>query len=532
MKISNIFRFFNEKVLLTALGSLSSILLLRLEFYPSMDGPSHLYNAVLLRELLFHSNSPLHQYFEINPFPIPNLISSYLLSILLLLFSASVAEKIYLLLYIWGLALAFRYFVAQAAPQNKILSLFIFPFIYSFLFHLGFYNYTFSFIFFYWTLGYWFQNQTSFTVFPRLKHYFILSIFFLATYCSALLTFFFLFLSICCLTAWQIYLITIEKSQIAKISKILSKIGLVFLSALPSWVLSGLFLLQFPARGSSEKLSGTELIKWLNDVRCLISYNYPGEEKLTEQFLHIFIALFAISIYYTHGESYSHSRNQKLGKGLVPALIIALGLYFFVPTGFSVGMMSERLGLMVFMLLLPCVVTMPLPKSVLLISVALFMGFHIALLLSRYNATQKKLSLEASHIAQAQKHLPSYAVVLPINFSDNWIEPHFSNYLGTQKPLIILENYEASTGWFPIRWNYIHLPKFFLGKHEKLENISTWPNGNSLKQKSIDYVFIYGNLSHLQEEKNKTLQEILNKHYRLAYQENQSCEIAIYKRYP
>jgi len=34
-------------------------------------------------------------------------------------------------------------------------------------------------------------------------------------------------------------------------------------------------------------------------------------------------------------------------------------------------------------------------------------------------------------------------VVLPINYSDNWLSGHFSNYLAIDKPIIVLENMDV-----------------------------------------------------------------------------------------
>ena len=50
-------------------------------------------------------------------------------------------------------------------------------------------------------------------------------------------------------------------------------------------------------------------------------------------------------------------------------------------------------------------------------------------------------------------------LVLPFNFvtvrdipEKSWPFIHAAEYLGINKPLILLDNYEASTGFFPLRW--------------------------------------------------------------------------------
>jgi len=110
-------------------------------YFPTVDGPAHLYNSRVIVDLLSNGNSPLSAFYIFNPHLIPNLSGHFILSILLLIFPAFMAEKILLSAYLILLPVLFRWLFNSLAIKNKYLVYFIFPFTYSFLFYWGFYNF-------------------------------------------------------------------------------------------------------------------------------------------------------------------------------------------------------------------------------------------------------------------------------------------------------------------------------------------------------------------------------------------------------
>ncbi|GCD77529.1 hypothetical protein JCM31826_10110 [Thermaurantimonas aggregans] len=117
-----------------------------------MDGPAHLYNANIIAHLL-RENESLSEFYMINKFWIPNWTSHAFLAVLHFIMPAWLAEKILISLYVIGMALSFRFLIKQINTKSVALSIMIFPFMYSFLFHLGFYNFSISFIIFFFTKG-------------------------------------------------------------------------------------------------------------------------------------------------------------------------------------------------------------------------------------------------------------------------------------------------------------------------------------------------------------------------------------------
>ena len=501
---------FTQKSLFYIVLLTNTALLLTVKFYPTMDGPSHLYNSNLLNELVFNHSSEAHNYFVINKFPVANWISIVILALFNSILPAYIAEKILILIYLFGISLSFRYLIIQINPSNSGLSFLIFPFAYSFLFYLGFYNNSLSFVFLFLILGFWIKHRWN----KKIRQYLLLFVMISLLYFSALLSF--LCAGFCLgLIELAAFVETYKNNQSSKVKfkKLFTDLFLILLVSLPYLVLTIYFIKTTNFYPSGQEYSNSELIKWINDVRCLIVYDYTGDEILTQQILHIIIAMAAISIY----KRFSKPEKLRFYLGDVFLIPIALGLvlFFLVPNGSGAGMMSDRYCLMVFMLLIIWIASFKLPPKATQVFIVLIIAFHFGLLLKHHNGAIRDLDKNAQTIAITEKYIEKNSIVLPINLSDNWLEPHFSNYLGIDKPMIILENYEASVGWFPLQWNISKMPNIKLSNYQDI-NGSKWPsNTSSTKSKQIDYVLLYGNTSKINNPEWAELSSVLKVYFEL-----------------
>jgi len=358
------------------------LLLLTVQFYPSMDGPCHLYNSNIICHLLKGDSSFISNYYTLNKAVIPNWTSYIVLSMFNLFLPAWFAEKILIILYFTGLVISFRLLIKQLSPQNLSLSIFVIPFAYSFLFHLGFYNYSVSFIFLFLTLYYWLKHYETKSLF---KYVWLLLLIFL-TYLSAILTFF--FLGFCLglfIIAFSIKDYYDGKHYLLIVKKTAKEITFLLIASLPGLLFSAIFIKSASFFPSNEQYTVGELLKWLNDVRCLIVYNYAGEEKLTEQFLHIAIAIVSISFFirfYNKGKVFAIRTLRKSDIFLIPALL-ALLLFFIIPNGNNAGMMSDRFCLLAYMFFIIWVASQPLPRQVSKVFMLLIIIIHVGLLLKQ-----------------------------------------------------------------------------------------------------------------------------------------------------
>jgi hypothetical protein len=504
-------KFIESKQFFYSVLTLNIILLCFTRFYPSMDGASHLYNSNLIGQIL-KGNSTIKEFYAITSIPIPNWISHFILGSLIIMFPAWLAEKILLIAYVVGMAISFRFLLKQINRETTFLSVLIFPFIYSFLFHLGFYNFCLSFIFLFLTLGFYLKIQSKF----KFYHYFFLFILLTLTYFSNTLIYGFLGL----LLGLFIVFDTFENYKSTSNFNTALKFGLkrilfLFLAAMPSLIFLFVFFNTVTFFPSDQAYSIKELIKWLNDARPFIVYDYVGEEIYTEHYLHILLILIVIP-FIMENERFSNLKIKKSDILFIP-IIFSLILYFTTPNASNAGMMSDRYCLLVYIFGITWICTRIRSNKLSRILIMILIFLHIGLLIKHLNGTIKKLDRDAQIIYQTSKFINENSIVLPVNFSDNWLESHFSNYIGIDKPIIILENYEASVGWFPVKWNSVSLPNVLLGDKNSIQGMTWNTNPQSKKIRQIDYVLLYGNLTKINDENWSELKELLSKNFKIVY---------------
>ena len=115
------------------------------ERVPTNDGPSHLYNAWLLRELAWGDPHPaLDAAFDVRAEPIPNWLGHAALALLMGVVSPAAAEKLLLSACIVLFLLALRYLAGSVEPEARRYAWLGFPLAYNFLFQVGFTNYCFG----------------------------------------------------------------------------------------------------------------------------------------------------------------------------------------------------------------------------------------------------------------------------------------------------------------------------------------------------------------------------------------------------
>lgn len=528
MKTNN-FSWLKEKYIFYSVLIINLSLLSTVRYYPSMDGPAHLYNSNLIYHLLKGDCTPLYDFYTFNKILIPNWIGHFILASLYFIFPAWLAEKAMLILYLTGLVFSFRLLVKQICPENIYLSIFIFPFAYSFLFHLGFYNYSISFIFLFTTIYYWLKTKNE----HNFKKYLILFGLFTLTYFSNALTF--CFLGLCLglyIISYEIDEYLCKKDLSFSIKSVIKKLTVLFLVSLPGLILLIVFYKTTTFFHSQGQYSASELTKWINHVRALISYDYTGEEIITQQFLHLAVIITSISIFLRVQKNLSKSFASMINKNdiiLLPVLIALIALYI-VPDSSGAGMMSDRYCLMFSMLLLIWVSTQPVPQKIGQLILALVIVFHFGLLFKDHNGTIRNLDHDASLIAGTSKYVKQGSIVLPINMSDNWLEGHFSNYLGVDKPMIILENYEANVGWFPIKWNLKNIPDIVLNDKNSISGIQWINNPQSKSQKRIDYILLYGNPGKIEDPNWNELKVQLSAGFKLKYK-SENNYVMLYERF-
>lgn len=486
-----------------------------------MDGPAHLYNSNVLGQL-FVGEPEWSRFFSINSFILPNWTGHFILALFNLFLPAWLAEKMLLIFYIAGIAFSFRLLVSVLNPEWKGMSILIFPFAYSFLFYLGFYNFSLSFIFLFFTLYFWIKAYANGSFFVYFKTF----VFLLLTYYSAILTFFFAGLCLGLFTlalSFETYRLNENKRDTVKQAG--KSLFYLLLISLPLLVLAILFVTSVQFFPATDRLITYELLKWLVDVRCLIVYNYDGDRWVTQFFFYLLLIIAAISVFLRSKRQ--SGRFFQLSDVLLVPFFLALGLFFMVPTSAGAGMMSDRYCLLVFIFFALWASSLKIPQNAGRVFMGVVVLLHLGLLLKHHNSGIQGLNKHAVQINDASVYIQENSIVLPVNMSESWLEPHFSNYLGVDKPMVILENYEASVGWFPLKWDGANFLRLQAGGADQINGVG-WLTNTEAPIKQIDYIFIYGNLAKLNENQWEPLKTILKEHYQLTYSTTDNY-LAVYK---
>jgi hypothetical protein len=126
-------------------------------YSPSTDGPSHLYNASVLAN---YGIEIYRRYYTITLFqPAGNVLSQYILIVLLKLTGPVMAEKAFLSGYIILFFLSFRYFLRALTPYADYFSCSAGVLALNSFFYMGFWNYSYSVCLVLIALGYYLRQQ-------------------------------------------------------------------------------------------------------------------------------------------------------------------------------------------------------------------------------------------------------------------------------------------------------------------------------------------------------------------------------------
>jgi len=142
----------------------SAIPIWSVRFFPSQDGPSHLYNARLLTALLDPANVRLREFFEFNPGLHPNLLAHALLAGLQAVVSPLLAEKILLTALVVLLPLSLLCLLRAVERGRDVYALAALPFAYHHLLHLGFYSFSLGLSLCFFTLAFFWPRRTRVTL--------------------------------------------------------------------------------------------------------------------------------------------------------------------------------------------------------------------------------------------------------------------------------------------------------------------------------------------------------------------------------
>ena len=502
--------------------------LLLLKFFPALDGAPHLHNANLIVQLLWEGNSELSKYYQINPLPVPNWSGHLILAFFGWFLPGFIAEKILLIGYVFGFAYAFRHLIRDINPGNVVLSYLAFPFMYTFVLFLGFYNFSIGIVFMMLTLSFWIKGEGRDL---DNKGILLLGLLFLLTYFSHLLVFGVLILLLVLRMLYQLVMdVRFGNKGVPNVLKQRKGriINFLIAAALPMFLTLYYFFSMHSFSGY-KYLPVSRLFGWLFHIRPLIVFHH-GKEKPFTLALFLLLLTLLISGVYKNWQSngiQSHVNNKNVALSaywLFSALFICL-LYFILPASEgAAGFISVRLCYIFFLLMIFWIASYELPKwtKVLALAVTLIANFGSNIIYSENLSSRNK---QVNSVHEVAEYIEPNALILPVMNNEHWKLGHYSNYLGIDKPLVILENYECSAGYFPLVWNNEDFSNTLFGKNTSEDySCLSWPSNPENEPEKIDYVFTYRELKIEKDPCNRKIKETLDEHYNKIYR-NELCQL-------
>ena len=466
-------------------------------YYITGDGPCHLYNAKVLHDIWSGNDVTFYsRFYQVIYQTNPNWLSHILLGLPMYLFSGVLAEKIFLSLYLCLLSGGFYLLLKKISDTSSYWVLIIFLFVFHHTLAKGFYNFSLSTAFYFWVVWSWirFIDRKN-TLNALLFFCFSGAIFF-----TQLLPF--VFAMFTCLALILTYAVSKEYSGPQKqLSFFVKNVITMALLTAPFVALMFWF---------TDKEGGLnlQLRPHLYRLIELVQFKYAVSASHNEDFLAavagitlttLMIACIAIRI--------KDGIRIRKYDGFLLSLLFVMFVCIFFPEDFlgRVILISMRAQLFVYILVACCVAYM-LPRK--LKNAGGFIVFICFLGMSLVRISfMSKASEGVEELTSAARFISPYSIVLPLDFAPagkdaagkvvgnfNYLFSHAAHYIGAEKPLILLDNYEANSGYFPLLWVYNKNPYAHLSTYEGIE--AQPPSANidrycGISGEKINYVLLW-----------------------------------------
>src|SRR5216684_284466 len=420
------------------------------QYLPTADGPSHLYNSWVLRELIGGRNAILAQAYAIDWRPHPNWSGHVVLALLMTLVPPLVAEK----MLMSGIVLLFLYaiwrYCGTLGDDARAFAFLAFPFAYHLPLQMGFYNFSIGVALYFLILALWWERRDR----PDART--------IATIAALLLLCYF--------------------SHVMPAILAAGSIGLLTLATLPGRRMA------VHARHLIALLPLVPLVVWFACTRGIVlapgTWSIRGHFSYIEQMwviltfdgyqtrlgFALFVMLAALIAVTLVRRRWRWSESD----AFIVLTIAIIVIYLRAPNATSGGsMVLERMAL--FVVLSPLVWLAPrLPHRVTTALVILFALVSIGYsgyLVRRYRG----LSRRTRELIQAAAPLGRNATMLPIVRDvrpPGSIVPalaHAIDYAILEKGDVDIANYEAGLGYFPVKFR----PGVLLPEASALQSQST-----------------------------------------------------------
>lgn len=486
-----------EFVMFCMLLLLQLMPLLCTTYFVTTDGPAHLYNATVLKDLALNHNAAFFEkYYTVNQHFDPNWFSHIVLAVMLILFNPVTAEKLFIAIYAIGFLWSVRALVKHILPQNSWLAFLAFPFVYTFIFQKGFFNYSFSIMLMVICIWYYLRHKSVWHYWVFVLVGVLLSLLCFAAHPVGYMLMLALLIGIALLGFFE-GPFSIKQRAINTLKNLFT-IGLI--NFVPV-----VLLVDFIKRKAHEPVipaTDTFDMRWqaLKQMQGLVLFS-DSEVQVFHILPYVFLFMVMGCLHYK-----INRRKLSVYDVFFAAAAACLYYYFHAPDNAMGGsQIAIRVQFLPWFLLLFWFAQSGYNNSVKWYTIIIVSSIMVALMWLRLPAQIAASNLVEEYMS-VQEHIAPNSKVLPLSYTyfgkglngKNIADRpryfiHAADYMAAYKPLIMLDNYEGDTGYFPLLWQSNKNPYTFLAPYGSGEDLPPAVDITNYKNKTgeeVDYVLL------------------------------------------
>ncbi|MDL1979996.1 MAG: hypothetical protein LWX02_00700 [Deltaproteobacteria bacterium] len=417
-----------------------------LKYFPTQDGPSHIYNIGILHDLL-NGGKEWGNYFTYKLHAVPNLGFNLLAYPMLHFFPPLVAEKLFVSMYIVLMGCSVPLLLHVFNKPSMPLSFFVFPVMFNFTLLMGFYSYVVTIPLFLIAFSLCWKNYNH----SRIFKFVFLNITGLIIFYFHLIPFVLFLISLIVIT---IVRSTDSKERIVELVKLLATISPIILNLI-------FYLIHSPKNPFPEisyLLSVSRYIRLLSDLFSFSAVNFSPWQMFAASPVMFLYLLFTYSsvkdIYKRNRQNKAVPDSEKFLLFLSSALIL---IYLFAPFRFGGGsFFNQRFPWVIFLIILPL---FKIPEGtfwkrfgskIIVGAVSFFFVFNAVTLWQQSSKVEKFLSGLHAELPKGA-FIMTYKAIKPERPKVD-ILLHAASYYGIFKKCVNIGNYETGLYYFPVKF--------------------------------------------------------------------------------
>lgn len=413
-----------------------------LPYFPTQDGPNHVYNLAILNDLL-KGGEIWGNYYSINLRAVPNLGFLAISYPFIHFIDPFTVERIFISIYILIMSTSVPVYIRTFAPSNLPLSFIVFPLIFNFCLMMGFYSYVIAVPCLLLAISFAWATRSRKLFFK------------LVTLNSIGIALFYLHLIP--FVIFIISLVAMSATSSRKFSNVLKETALLSLIISPMLIIFFDYVYNLKSLSYSSPSNGfsfSYLLKLILELLTFSSYSFSAWQILPS-------ALLLLALYPTIKTRFIMCSKESILKAEQLFTIIFLAslglLYLFLPFGFGGGSyFNQRLTIIIVIVSLSFL-KIPDKGFYRKYCHVMFCGIALISLLTNAIIFRSQASTVQEFLSGLKTNIPRGSIIAlykPINSESKPVDPlqHVSSCYALEKKCVDAGNYSARMLYFQIQF--------------------------------------------------------------------------------